>query len=162
MWHLPWAICSKIILLDSEFVSRSFQVLDTWLRRFRTVSFFPERKKHNIKIEQQWSKADYYVENLTRQRHDRVQTESQELQTCPTVDSCLDLVGSRGHRVVARVLVQRARVSNCLQIHMVTCRPQCAYSGYSLLGYEIPACVVDRPVTLHMFTKEYMLIILAE
>ena len=33
----------------------------------------------------------YYVESLTGQRHDRVQTESQ----IATVDSCFDLVGSR-------------------------------------------------------------------
>ena len=33
----------------------------------------------------------YYVESLTGQRHDRVQTENQ----IATVDSCFDLVGSR-------------------------------------------------------------------
>ena len=37
----------------------------------------------------------YYVESLTEQRHDRVQTES---QNC-TLDSCFDLVGSRQHGV---------------------------------------------------------------
>ena len=37
----------------------------------------------------------YYVESLTGQRHDRVQTESQ----ITTVDSCFDLVGSLQHGV---------------------------------------------------------------
>ena len=35
------------------------------------------------------------VENLTRQRHDRDQTENQ--QNAVTVDSCFELVGSRQH-----------------------------------------------------------------
>ena len=35
------------------------------------------------------------VENLTRQRHDRDQTENQ--QNAATVDSCFELVGSRQH-----------------------------------------------------------------
>ena len=37
------------------------------------------------------------VENLTRQRHDRDQTENQ--QNAATVDSCFKLVGSRQHGV---------------------------------------------------------------
>ena len=37
------------------------------------------------------------VENLTRQRHDRDQTENQ--QNVATVDSCFELVGSRQHGV---------------------------------------------------------------
>ena len=39
----------------------------------------------------------YYVESLTGQRHDRVQTESQ----ITTVDSCFDLVGSLQHGVAS-------------------------------------------------------------
>ena len=39
----------------------------------------------------------YYVESLTGQRHDRVQTESQ----IATVDSCFDLVGSLQHGVAS-------------------------------------------------------------
>ena len=39
----------------------------------------------------------YYVESLTGQRHDRIQTESQ----IATVDSCLDLVGSLQHGVAS-------------------------------------------------------------
>ena len=39
----------------------------------------------------------YFVENLTRQRHDRDQTENQ--QNAATVDSCFELVGSGQHGV---------------------------------------------------------------
>ena len=38
------------------------------------------------------------MKSLTGQRHDRVQTESQQLQS---VDSCFDLVGSRQHGVAS-------------------------------------------------------------
>ena len=41
----------------------------------------------------------YYVESLTGQRHDRVQTGSQELQ--PWTYSCFDLVGSHQHGVAS-------------------------------------------------------------
>ena len=47
------------------------------------------------------------VENLTRQRHDRDQTENQ--QNAATVDSCFELVGSRQHGVAQQKLEQPAR-----------------------------------------------------
>ena len=47
------------------------------------------------------------VENLTRQRHDRDQTENQ--QNAATVDSCFELVGSRQHGVAQQKVEQPAR-----------------------------------------------------
>ena len=47
------------------------------------------------------------VENLTRQRHDRGQTENQ--QNAATVDSCFELVGSRQHGVAQQKVEQPAR-----------------------------------------------------
>ena len=52
------------------------------------------------------------VENLTRQRHDRDQTENQ--QNAATVDSCFELVGSRQHGV-AQQKVEHQRESSVLQ-----------------------------------------------
>ena len=49
------------------------------------------------------------VENLTRQRHDRDQTENQ--QNAATVDSCFELVGSRQHGV-AQQKVEHQRESS--------------------------------------------------
>ena len=43
----------------------------------------------------------YYVDSLTGQQHDRVQTESQ----IATVDSCFDLVGSRQHGVAGNEVI---------------------------------------------------------
>ena len=54
----------------------------------------------------------YYEKTLTGQRHDRVQTESQHLQT---VDSCFHLVGSHQH-VVASYEV----ISCSTDIHILT------------------------------------------
>ena len=51
------------------------------------------------------------VENLTRQRHDRDQTENQ--QNAATVDSCFELVGSRQHGV-AQQKVEHQRESSVL------------------------------------------------
>ena len=51
------------------------------------------------------------VENLTRQRHDRDQTEN--LQNAATVDSCFELVGSRQHGV-AQQKVEHQRESSVL------------------------------------------------
>ena len=48
------------------------------------------------------------VENLTRQRHDRDQTENQ--QNAATVDSCFELVGSRQHGVAQQKVEQPALV----------------------------------------------------
>ena len=48
----------------------------------------------------------YYVESLTGQRHDRVQTESQ----IATVDSCFDLVGSRQHGVASYEVFIRHKI----------------------------------------------------
>ena len=45
---------------------------------------------------------------LTRQRHDRDQTENQ--QNAATVDSCFELVGSRQHGVAQQNVEQPARV----------------------------------------------------
>ena len=47
------------------------------------------------------------VENLTRQRHDRDQTENQ--QNAATVDICFELVGSRQHGVAQQKVEQPAR-----------------------------------------------------
>ena len=51
------------------------------------------------------------VENLTRQRHDRNQTENQ--QNAATVESCFELVGSRQHGV-AQQKVEHQRESSVL------------------------------------------------
>ena len=40
------------------------------------------------------AKANYHVESLTGQRHDRVQTESQELQPWTAVSTLLGLVST--------------------------------------------------------------------
>ena len=60
------------------------------------------------------------VENLTRQRHDRDQTENQ--QNAATVDSCFELVGSRQHGVAQQKVEQPAR-NNCPRLpHFVDSR----------------------------------------
>ena len=56
------------------------------------------------------------VENLTRQRHDRDQTENQ--QNAATVDSCFELVGSRQHGL-AQQKVEHQRESIFYQMHVV-------------------------------------------
>ena len=53
----------------------------------------------------------YCVENLTRQRHDRDQTENQ--QNAATVDSCFELVGFRQHGVAQQKEDNQREVS-CL------------------------------------------------
>ena len=54
---------------------------------------------------QNWSDC---LENLTRQRHDREQTENQ--QNAATVDSCFELVGSRQLGVAQQKVEQPTRV----------------------------------------------------
>ena len=46
------------------------------------------------------ARRDYNIENLTGQRHDRVQTEGRH-DRVQTADSCFDLVGSRRHGVAS-------------------------------------------------------------
>ena len=64
-----------------------------------------------LKFLQGWSDC---VENLTRQRHDRNQTENQ--QNAATVDSCFELVGSRQHGVAQ----QKEKVEQPTQVEMST------------------------------------------
>ena len=73
------------------------------------------------------------VENLTRQRHDRDQTENQ--QNAATVDSCFELVGSRQHGVAQQKVEQPARaLAYCLLlfIHVVV------NTSYAMLSSGIP------------------------
>ena len=87
------------------------------------------------------------VENLTRQRHDRDQTENQ--QNAATVDSCFELVGSRQHGV-AQQKVEHQRESSVLpnargsRFRMVPnsgIRPRhwdgCLNLGPSEIGYHV-------------------------
>ena len=60
------------------------------------------------------------VQNLTRQRHDRDQTENQ--QNAATVDSCFELVGSRQHGVAQQKVEQPARNSCPRLPHFVDSR----------------------------------------
>ena len=80
---------------NSEFASRvSFQVLVAWLCRFHTVSLFPERKKYyknRITMKQGWL--------LRRKLDASTPWESPNLKPrIATVDSCIELVGSRSAR----------------------------------------------------------------
>ena len=59
----------------------------------------------SLKFLQGWPDC---VENLTRQRHDRDQTENQ--QNAATVDSCFELDGSRQHGVAQQKVEQPTRV----------------------------------------------------
>ena len=52
------------------------------------------------------------VENLTRQRHDRDQTENQ--QNAATVDSCFELVGSRQNAVAQQKAISYPESSGFL------------------------------------------------
>ena len=65
-------------------------------------------KKKDVLLTQILQGRSDYVENLTRQRHDRDQTENQ--QNAATVDSCSELVGSRQHGVAQQKVEQPTRV----------------------------------------------------
>ena len=59
--------------------------------------FPPSENQHWVwpwLIQAQWSKADKYVQSLTGQRHDRAQTEGQELQPWTAVSTLLAVVST--------------------------------------------------------------------
>ena len=66
------------------------------------------KRSNQLKIKMSNSmQGSYWVENLTRQRHDGDQTENQ--QNAATVDSCFELVGSRQHGVAQHKIEQQTR-----------------------------------------------------
>ena len=89
------------MFLDKSLLFLNRSLLLKWQQIIVKKEYFYKR----LQFLQNWSDC---LENLTRQRHDREQTENQ--QNAATVDSCFELVGSRQLGVAQQKVEQPTRV----------------------------------------------------